>query len=53
MQIGRLPRVRLANLPTPLEHMPNLTRSLGGPQIYIKRDDLTGLATGWEQDKEA
>jgi L-cysteate sulfo-lyase len=26
--------------------MPNLTRQLGGPQLYIKRDDLTGLGLG-------
>jgi D-cysteine desulfhydrase family pyridoxal phosphate-dependent enzyme len=40
------PRARLANLPTPLELCPNLSRELGGPQIWVKRDDLTGLATG-------
>jgi 1-aminocyclopropane-1-carboxylate deaminase/D-cysteine desulfhydrase-like pyridoxal-dependent ACC family enzyme len=40
------PRVSLANLPTPLEPCPGLTRELGGPQIWVKRDDLTGLATG-------
>jgi len=40
------PRVRLANLPTPLEPCPNLTRELGGSEIWVKRDDLTGLATG-------
>ena len=43
---GRLPRVRLAHLPTPIERLPNLTKLLGGPDIYVKRDDLTGLATG-------
>lgn len=41
-----LPRVRLAHLPTPIEHLPNLSRRLGGPAIYVKRDDQTGLATG-------
>ena len=46
MQIGKLPRVGLANLPTPLQKAENLTKSLGGPTIYIKRDDLTGLAFG-------
>lgn len=44
--IDALPRVSLANLPTPLEHCPNLSRNLAGPDIWIKRDDLTGLATG-------
>ena len=52
MQIGCLPRVKLAALPTPLEYMPNLTRSLGGSQIYIKRDDLTGLATGGNKTRK-
>lgn len=46
MQIGNLPRVTLAHLPTPLEDAPRLTEFLGGPRIWIKRDDLTGLAIG-------
>jgi 1-aminocyclopropane-1-carboxylate deaminase/D-cysteine desulfhydrase-like pyridoxal-dependent ACC family enzyme len=36
----------LAHLPTPLEHLPRFSRALGGPQLYIKRDDCTGLALG-------
>lgn len=44
--IDALPRAQLANLPTPLEFCPRLTAHLGGPDIYIKRDDLTGLALG-------
>mgnify|MGYP002153792467 CR=1 FL=1 len=44
--INRLPRVRLANLPTPLEEMPRLSKVLGGPRLWIKRDDLTGLVFG-------
>ena len=46
MHLARFARVRFAHLPTPLEPMPNLTRLLGGPQLYVKRDDCTGLATG-------
>ncbi|MGH6898314.1 MAG: D-cysteine desulfhydrase [Geminicoccaceae bacterium] len=46
MHLARFPRLRFAHLPTPLEPMPNLTRLLGGPQLYVKRDDCTGLATG-------
>ncbi len=42
----RLPRVRLAQLPTPIEALPNFSRALGGPDVYVKRDDQTGLATG-------
>jgi 1-aminocyclopropane-1-carboxylate deaminase/D-cysteine desulfhydrase-like pyridoxal-dependent ACC family enzyme len=44
--LNALPRVALAQRPTPLEHLPRLSAALGGPQIYIKRDDLTGLAFG-------
>jgi D-cysteine desulfhydrase/L-cysteate sulfo-lyase len=44
--VGRLPRVRLADLPTPLRDCPRLSSALGGPRILIKRDDLTGLAFG-------
>jgi 1-aminocyclopropane-1-carboxylate deaminase/D-cysteine desulfhydrase-like pyridoxal-dependent ACC family enzyme len=44
--IKSLPRVKLGTLPTPLEFLPNFSKTLGGPQIYIKRDDLTGLAFG-------
>lgn len=44
--LGALPRVTLANLPTPLELCPRLTGEMGGPEIWVKRDDLTGLATG-------
>lgn len=46
MGIEELPRIRLANLPTPLLEAPRLSATLGGPQILIKRDDLTGLAMG-------
>ena len=38
--------MRLALTPTPLHEAPNLTRALGGPRIFIKRDDLTGVAFG-------
>jgi D-cysteine desulfhydrase family pyridoxal phosphate-dependent enzyme len=46
MKIGRLPRVRLATLPTPLEETPRLTKMLGGPRILFKRDDNDGFALG-------
>ena len=45
-RIDQMPRVRLAHLPTPLDFCPRLSEALGGPDIYIKRDDLTGLAFG-------
>lgn len=43
---ARLPRADLGNFPTPLEAAPNLSKALGGPKIYIKRDDLSGLSVG-------
>lgn len=46
MQIGGVPRVRFANIPTPFQEAKNLTEEIGGPRIFIKRDDLTGLAFG-------
>jgi len=46
MRIDTLPRVRLAQLPTPVEKLERLSRELGGPELLIKRDDQTGLALG-------
>src|SRR3954451_20054650 len=46
MHLARFPRVRLFPTPTPLERLDNLTKSLGGPEIWIKRDDCTVVATG-------
>ena len=46
MLCDHLPRERFCHLPTPLEFLPRLTEALGGPQIYIKRDDRTGLSFG-------
>ena len=39
-------RVPLCHLPTPVEDLTRLSQTLGGPRILVKRDDLTGLATG-------
>ncbi len=39
-------RVQLGVFPTPLQEMKNLSQYLGGPRIFIKRDDLSGLALG-------
>ena len=41
-----LPRVSLAHLPTPLEEVPRFSDAVGGPRIYVKRDDCTGMAFG-------
>jgi len=50
--INSLPRIALANLPTPLGELSNLSRTLGGPELLIKRDDLTGLATGGNKTRK-
>lgn len=47
-----IPRVRFAHLPTPLEPMPRLTAALGGPKLWIKRDDQTGLAIGGNKTRK-
>lgn len=52
MLLSRFPRVSLAHLPTPLEFLPRLTRHLGGPKIYVKRDDCTGLGTGGNKTRK-
>ena len=41
-----LARASMAHLPTPLEPLPRLTAQLKGPELWVKRDDQTGLATG-------
>ncbi len=45
-RIAQIPRVSLACTPTPLHEMPQLSRMLDGPRLFIKRDDLTGVALG-------
>lgn len=52
MHLARFPRLSLGHFPTPLEALPNLSRYLGGPNIYIKRDDSTGLATGGNKTRK-
>ena len=52
MNLARFPRVRLAHLPTPLEHLPNLSRALGGPEIWIKRNDCTGMSSGGNKTRK-
>jgi D-cysteine desulfhydrase family pyridoxal phosphate-dependent enzyme len=47
-----LVRYQLAHLPTPLEPMARLSAALGGPQLWIKRDDQTGLATGGNKTRK-
>ncbi len=51
-RIGGFPRKTLIHLPTPFRKLDNLSRNLGGPEIYIKRDDLTGLALGGNKSRK-
>ena len=52
MHLSRFPRVFLAHLPTPLEKLDRLSKELGGPEIWIKRDDCTGLSTGGNKTRK-
>jgi len=52
MKLTNFPRVRITHGPTPLEFMPRLTEALGGPNLYIKRDDCTGLGTGGNKTRK-
>jgi len=52
MNLARFPRVRFAHLPTPLEPLERLTAHLGGPRLWVKRDDCTGLSTGGNKTRK-
>lgn len=50
--LARFPRVKLGHLPTPLEPMDRLSETLGGPRLWVKRDDCTGLSTGGNKTRK-
>ncbi len=50
--LDRFPRFNLCHMPTPIEPMPRLSEALGGPKIFVKRDDCTGLATGGNKTRK-
>jgi L-cysteate sulfo-lyase len=52
MKLAKFPRVRITHGPTALEPMHRLSAALGGPQLWIKRDDCTGLATGGNKTRK-
>ena len=52
MKLSTFPRIRITHGPTPLEFMPRLTEALAGPNLYIKRDDCTGLGTGGNKTRK-
>jgi len=51
-KLSEFPSVPLCHQPTPLEFMPRMSESLGGPRLWIKRDDCTGLATGGNKTRK-
>ena len=50
--LARFPRVALGHLPTPLEPMDRLSEELGGPRLWVKRDDCTGLSSGGNKTRK-
>jgi len=52
MDLARFPRRRYTDGATPIEFLANLTRVLDGPKIYMKRDDLLGLAGGGNKTRK-
>jgi D-cysteine desulfhydrase len=47
-----IPCLHFAHLPTPIEELPRLSKKLGGPRIFVKRDDQTGLAFGGNKTRK-
>ena len=52
MDLSRFPRRRYTQGPTPVESLPRFSKALGGPEVYIKRDDLLGLAGGGNKTRK-
>ncbi|CAN5145688.1 D-cysteine desulfhydrase [soil metagenome] len=52
MHLARFPRRRYTPHATPIERLDHLSRALGGPEIWIKRDDLLGLAGGGNKTRK-
>lgn len=51
-RLGSFPRLPLASLPTPLEPLERLTARLGGPSLWVKRDDVIGPAMGGNKTRK-
>ena len=52
MNLAQFPRRRYTENETPLEFLPRFTSALGGPNVYIKRDDLLGLTGGGNKTRK-
>jgi D-cysteine desulfhydrase len=48
----KVSRLNFAHLPTPIEELPRLSEFLGGPRLFVKRDDQTGLAFGGNKTRK-
>jgi L-cysteate sulfo-lyase len=52
MDLTKYPRITCGHWPTPLEPMLNLTKLLDGPDLWVKRDDCTGLSSGGNKTRK-
>ncbi len=52
MDLSRFPRRIYTTHSTPIEYLPRLTQALGGPKIWVKRDDMLGLAPGGNKTRK-
>lgn len=50
--LSAVPRMKIANLPTPVEKLTRLAANIGLRELWIKRDDLTGLALGGNKTRK-
>lgn len=50
--LEKFPRIKICSLPTPIEHLERLSNHLGMVNIYLKRDDLTGIAFGGNKNRK-
>jgi len=50
--MNKIPHLHFAHLPTPIEELPRLSATLGGPRLLVKRDDQTGLAFGGNKTRK-
>ena len=52
MDLSRFPRRQYTQGFSPTEFLPNFTRALGGPKVWIKRDDMLGLTPGGNKTRK-
>jgi pyridoxal phosphate-dependent enzymes, D-cysteine desulfhydrase family len=52
MNLAKFPRCRYTAGQTPIEHLARFSKIIGGPNIFIKRDDLLGLTAGGNKTRK-